>query len=128
MVLSDNTIKLTSIGQVARSVSDCAASLEWYRDVLGLSHLYTFGTMAFFDCGGVRLMLSQAEQPLPSDSILYFKVADIRQTADDLKRVGVVFIQDPQKVHQHEDGSEEWMSFFNDPDERPIALMCVYGN
>ena len=53
------TSQLGSLGQIARSVGDIAASETWYRDVLGLSHLYTFGTLAFFDCGGTRLMLSQ---------------------------------------------------------------------
>jgi methylmalonyl-CoA/ethylmalonyl-CoA epimerase len=128
MTLTDEKIVIQSIGQVSRSVSDCAESEAWYRDVLGLEHLYTFGSMTFFDCGGVRLMLSQAETPLPAESILYFNVADIRQTALALKGLGVVFVQEPQKVHQHTDGSEEWMGFINDPDKRPIALMCVYRN
>ena len=51
--------KLGPIGQIARSVSDIQASETWYREVLGLPHLFTFGTLAFFDCAGTRLMLSQ---------------------------------------------------------------------
>src|SRR4051812_45988055 len=45
----DSELKLGPIGQVARSVSDVLASENWYRDVLGLPHLYTFGSLAFFD-------------------------------------------------------------------------------
>jgi DNA-binding CsgD family transcriptional regulator len=61
---------ITGLGQVARTVSDAAASERWYRDVLGLPHLYTFGTLAFFDLGGTRLMLSQAEGGAAKESIL----------------------------------------------------------
>ena len=60
-----------AIGQIARSVGDIAASEKWYREVLGLPHLYTFGTLAFFDCGGTRLMLSQEKGGAAKESILY---------------------------------------------------------
>jgi DNA-binding CsgD family transcriptional regulator len=66
-------VKIGGIGQIARSVSDTQASEKWYRDVLGLPHLYTFGTLAFFDCGGTRLMLSQ-EGGAAKESILYLRV------------------------------------------------------
>lgn len=52
-------LKLGAIAQIARSVEDIRRSEEWYKNVLGLPHLYTFGKLAFFDCGGTRLMLSQ---------------------------------------------------------------------
>ena len=52
---------LGPIGQISRTVSDIAASEAWYRDVLGLPHLFTFGELAFFDCGGTRLYLQQGE-------------------------------------------------------------------
>src|SRR5687767_1197615 len=55
----ENIAKMTAIGQIARSVSDIQASEQWYREVLALPHLYTYGALAFFDCGGTRLMLSQ---------------------------------------------------------------------
>ena len=63
--------------QIARSVQDIKAATQWYKDVLGLPHLYSFGTLSFFDCGGVRLFLSQSETPA-AESILYFRVADVR--------------------------------------------------
>ncbi len=74
---SPTTLALGQLGQVARSVRDIAESEAWYRDVLGLPHLYTFGTLAFFDLAGVRLMLSQsATAPVP-ESLLYFVTSDI---------------------------------------------------
>ncbi|RLT36182.1 MAG: hypothetical protein DWI59_01170 [Chloroflexi bacterium] len=42
-------------------VRDVARAEAFYRDTLELPHLFTFGTLAFFDCGGVRLFLSQPE-------------------------------------------------------------------
>src|SRR6187399_628533 len=49
------------LGQVARATRSTAAAREWYRDVLGLPELYTFGTLSFFDLGGVRLMLTEQD-------------------------------------------------------------------
>ena len=69
--------KLGPIGQIARSVGDIAASEKWYREVLGLPHLYTFGTLAFFDCGGTRLMLAQEKSGAVKESVLYLRVTDI---------------------------------------------------
>jgi DNA-binding CsgD family transcriptional regulator/catechol 2,3-dioxygenase-like lactoylglutathione lyase family enzyme len=114
--------KLGAIGQVARSVSDIAASEAWFRDVLGLPHLFTFGELAFLDCGGTRLYLQQGE--VKPESILYFKVPDIHAAHRELDGNGVTFVSAPHMVHRHADGTEEWMAFFNDPDGRPLALMA----
>jgi catechol 2,3-dioxygenase-like lactoylglutathione lyase family enzyme len=114
---------LGPIGQIARSVSDTAASEKWYREVLGLPHLYTFGTLAFFDCGGTRLMLSQREGGAAAESILYLRVPDIGAAYEALKQRGAKFTHAPHLIHRHADGTEEWMAFFEDPDARPLALM-----
>ena len=116
-------IKISSIGQIARSVSNTPASEQWYRDVLGLPHLYTFGTLAFFDCGGTRLMLSQ-EGGAGKESILYLRVPDIAAAHQALSARGVKFTHAPHMIHRHADGTEEWMAFFEDPDARPLALMA----
>ena len=114
--------KLGAIGQIARSVGNTQVSEAWYRDVLGLKHLYTFGTLAFFDCGGTRLMLSQ-EGGAAKESILYLTVADIEVAHRALAGRGVNFTHVPHMIHRHADGTEEWMGFFEDPDGRPLALM-----
>src|ERR1700756_3866769 len=70
---------ITGIGQIAVNVHDTNRAIEFYRDSLGLKLLFKAGTLAFFDCGGVRLMLTPPERPgfdHPA-SILYFKVPDI---------------------------------------------------
>jgi catechol 2,3-dioxygenase-like lactoylglutathione lyase family enzyme len=117
------TETLGAIAQIARSVSDVAASEKWYREVLGLPHLYTFGTLTFFDCGGTRLMLSEENGGASKESILYLRVADIAATHDALKQRGVNFTHAPHMIHRHANGTEEWMAFFEDPDRRPLALM-----
>ena len=114
-------MELGSIGQIARTASDIAVAEAWYRDVLGLPHLFTFGEMAFFDCGGTRLYLQQGE-PKP-ESILYFAVPDIHAAHRTLAEKDAEFLSAPHMIHRHADGSEEWMAFFNDPDGRPLALM-----
>jgi DNA-binding CsgD family transcriptional regulator/catechol 2,3-dioxygenase-like lactoylglutathione lyase family enzyme len=115
---------LGPIGQVARSVKDIKASEAWYRDVLGLPHLFNFGNLAFFNCGGVRLFLSQNETLSDGESILYFRVDDIHATHAKLKAAGVTFKDAPHMIHKHADGTEEWMNFFEDLEERPLAVMA----
>jgi len=115
--------KLGSIGQIARSVGDVAVSEKFYRDVLGLPHLYTFGTLAFFDCGGTRLMLAQEKGGAVRESVLYLRVSDIAKTHEALTSRGVKFTHAPHMIHRHADGTEEWMAFFEDPDARPLAIM-----
>jgi DNA-binding CsgD family transcriptional regulator/catechol 2,3-dioxygenase-like lactoylglutathione lyase family enzyme len=116
-------VRMGPIGQISRQVRDIAAAEQWYRDVLGLPHLYTFGDLAFFDCGGVRLFLSQSEKAGDGESILYFRVEDIRLSHTALEHAGAEFLNAPHMVHRHEDGTEEWMAFFNDNEGRPLALM-----
>ena len=120
--LSEETL-LGAIGQISRSVGDIALSETWYRDVLGLRHLYTFGDLAFFDCGGVRLYLTQRDELLPGEAVIYFRVADIWRSHAELLARGVVFIDAPHMIHRHADGMEEWMAFFNDLEGRPLAIM-----
>jgi DNA-binding CsgD family transcriptional regulator/catechol 2,3-dioxygenase-like lactoylglutathione lyase family enzyme len=110
------------IGQISRNVSNIQAAERWYRDVLGLKHLYTFGNLSFFDCDGLRLFLSESEVA-GQESILYFNVGDIHTACDALQSAGVTFINAPHLIHIHADGTEEWMVFFNDNDGRPLALM-----
>ncbi len=117
-------LKLGAIGQVSRHVADIAAARRWYGEVLGLTHLYSFGNLAFFDCGGVRLFLSQADGAPKTESILYFRVDDIRAACAALAARGVEFSDAPHLIHRHGDGTEEWMAFFNDNEKRPLAVMA----
>ena len=115
--------KLGPIGQISRSVRDIDAACAWYGGVLGLQHLYTFGKLAFFDCGGTRLFLTAENATPGAESILYLRVEDIATVHADLSARGVEFIGAPHMIHRHPDGTEEWMAFFKDPEGRPLALM-----
>jgi len=110
-------------GQISRAVKDIGASERWYRDVLGLPHLYTFGQLAFFDCGGTRLMLSEGPAPT-HESLLYWRVADIEAAHAELEDRGVEFSAAPHLIHRHADGTEEWMAFFKDPEGRALGIMA----
>jgi len=74
-VMAERTsdIELSPVGQISRSVLDIGKAKAFYGGVLGLPHLYTFGNLAFFDCGGMRLYLQQSDEPGP-ESVLYFRV------------------------------------------------------
>ncbi|MFT3725122.1 MAG: LuxR C-terminal-related transcriptional regulator [Hyphomonadaceae bacterium] len=119
----DTQLTMGAIGQIARSVSDVEAARRWYGEVLGLTHLYSFGNLAFFDCGGVRLFLSEGDGGA-AESILYFRVPDVRVTHAKLAAKGVEFSHAPHMIHRHGDGTEEWMAFFKDNEGRPLAIMA----
>ena len=121
--MSGTDLGLGRIGQVSRYASDTAASVAWYRDVLGLRHLFTAGDLAFFDCDGVRLFLSPNEGSGGAPSILYFTVPDIHAAAATLAERGVRFEGEPHLIFTHPDGTQEWMTFFADPDGNLLALM-----
>jgi DNA-binding CsgD family transcriptional regulator/predicted enzyme related to lactoylglutathione lyase len=123
-------LELGPIGQIARCVKDVKVAESWYRDVLGLKHLFTvpsaIGELVFFDCGGTRLMIEGNTGEIPdlnNDSVIYFRVADINATWDELTARGVEFTHAPHMIAKQPDGTEEWMAFFNDPDGKPLALM-----
>src|SRR2546430_10968811 len=94
------TLTLGPLAQIARTVRDIKESEAWYGATLGLPHLYTFGSLAFFDCGGTRLMLSAQEKPAP-ESILYLRVVDARTAYDLLRSRGVEFM-DRSEEHTSE--------------------------
>ena len=118
----DDQIKLGALGQISRTVRDIAAARTWYGEALGLAHLYSFGNLAFFDCGGVRLFLSEGEAS-SSESILYFLVDDVRTAHASLSARGLEFTHAPHMIHRHADGTEEWMAFLKDNEGRPLAIM-----
>lgn len=113
---------LGQIGQISRQVVDVDLMADWYAGVLGLRLLYQFEGLAFFDCAGVRLMLAKGEGG--SGAIIYFVVADIGIEHSRLEDRGAEVVAAPHLIHRHEDGTEEWMSFYRDPEGGTIALMC----
>src|SRR5262245_50264325 len=119
---------LGELGQIARAVENLARAEAWYKDVLGLTHLYTYGKLAFFDCDGTRLMLEDRSilevAGLHNDSVLYFRVSEIHAAYDQLRRRGVEFTDAPHMIARHPDGTEEWMAFFRDSEGGLLAIMA----
>jgi catechol 2,3-dioxygenase-like lactoylglutathione lyase family enzyme len=116
-------LELGPLGQISRKVSNIETAITFYRDVLGLKHLYTFGKLSFFDCAGIRLFLEETDKPT-EDSVLYLRVPDIHAAYQELRERGLAFEGAPHMIHRHDDGLEEWMAFFRDPDDRLLAIMC----
>lgn len=116
---------LGEIGQIALTVRDVERATAFYRDRLGVKFLFSAPPgMAFFDCGGVRLLLGAAESeddPRRS-SILYFRVNDIEAARNELGERGVEFEREPEKVHETA-AYELWLAFFGDGEGNTHALM-----
>jgi catechol 2,3-dioxygenase-like lactoylglutathione lyase family enzyme len=116
------------IGQIAMTVGDLPRAVAFYRDVLGMRFLFEAPpAMAFFDCGGVRLMLSLPEQAGTDpgrqyNSILYYAVDDIQQAARALEARGVRFERPPHIVARLPQ-ADLWMAFLRDPDGHLLAIM-----
>ena len=120
---------LNRIGQIAINVYDVGRATAFYRDVLALPRLFRAGQLSFFNCGGVRLMLSPPEKPKfdhPS-SILYFHAGDIRAAFGRLKSAGVKFEDEPHLVARMPT-HELWMNFFHDTEGNLLALMSEVPN
>jgi catechol 2,3-dioxygenase-like lactoylglutathione lyase family enzyme len=117
-------IAITQIGQIAINVYDTSRAVEFYRDTLGLKLLFTAGRLAFFDCGGVRLMLTPPERPEfdhPA-SILYFKVADIQSAHAHLVQRKAKTESEPHVVARMPD-HDLWLAEFRDSEGNIMALM-----
>lgn len=119
-------ISLTKIGQISVNVHDLDRATAFYKDKLGMKHLFSVPPkMSFFDCDGIRLMLAIPERPdldHPS-SILYFKVQDIEETHRGLEERGVHFegkpiLVAPMATH------DLWLAEFRDSENNVLALMC----
>jgi len=119
------TFGLDAIGQIAIVVHDVPRATAFYRDTLGMRFLFEAPNMAFFDCGGVRLMLSPPSAPEfdHPGSILYYKVGDIDRAFHVLAERGVAFEQKPHLVAKLE-SHDLWLAFFRDPDKNLLGLMC----
>jgi len=113
---------LSTIGQIALTVRDSSRSVAFYRDVLGMKLLFEMPGMGFFDCNGIRLMLSGSETGETYSTIVYFKVPDIRVAYETLRGREVAFDREPHMIARMPE-HELWMAFFRDPDCNLLALM-----
>jgi methylmalonyl-CoA/ethylmalonyl-CoA epimerase len=117
-------LSLNRIGQIAFAVADVDRAEAFYRDVMGLRHLYRYGDLTFFDCAGVRLLLEKARDPntVNPSSPVYFDCHDIALAVSELAGRGVAFDRPPHLIARMPD-HDLWMAFFTDPDGHTLALM-----
>ena len=124
MAQPDTSFGLARIGQIAVTVGNLERAVTFYRDTLGMALLFQVPNMAFFDCGGIRLMLSLAEkQGEIFSSVIYYRVDQIQQAYEVLSSRGVEFEAKPHLIAKMPD-HDLWMAFFRDPDRNLLALMC----
>lgn len=119
----EKAVHLNEIAQVALSVGNLAEAKEFYQRILGMRFLFDAGTMAFFQCGAVRLIIGTSEkQSTPEGTILYFRVPDIQSAYGTLKNQGVEFVQEPHLVARMK-SHDLWQAFLKDPAGNTLALM-----
>jgi methylmalonyl-CoA/ethylmalonyl-CoA epimerase len=115
-------VALDRIGQIAITVKDVARATSFYRDKLNMKYLFAAGNLAFFDCGGIRLMLSLPEQAQSANSIVYFKVADIHAAQQQMQSRGVRFEDQPHLIAKMQD-HDLWMTHFRDSEDNLLSMM-----
>ncbi len=116
---------LERIGQIAVNAHDLERAIRFYRDTLGMRFLFQAPPqMAFFDCGGVRLLIGVPERPELDHpaSIIYYRVADISVAHDTLRQRGVQFVTAPHLVARLPD-HDLWLADFRDSENNLLALM-----
>ena len=115
---------LSEIRQIAVTTHDIDRAVAFYRDKLGMKHLFTVPPkLAFFDCSGIMLMLSlpETEEFDHPGSIIYFGVEDIHAATRTLTERGVEFREQPTLVADM--GTYElWVSAFSDSEGNLLAL------
>lgn len=117
--------KLSEIRQLAITVSDVTVALPFYRDVLGLTFLFSPGpNLAFLSAGSVRIMLTtpQGAGTVGHNSIIYFKATDIAATHAAIVQRGAKNERAPQLTAKMPD-HELWTAFVRDPDGNLVGLM-----
>ena len=116
---------LSAITQIAINAHNIDRAVEFYRDKLGMKHLFSVPpNLAFFDCDGIRLMLSPPAKPEfdHASSIIYFNVDDIQQATQTLSERGVKFEEQPVFVANM--GTYDlWLASFRDSENNLLALM-----
>ncbi len=123
--MTDEQSGLDRIGQISIAVHDLDRAVAFYLDNLKIPLLFQAPPgMAFFDCGGIRLMLTLPDGGSGDHhtSNIYYQVADIGAMAETLAARGVDFEREPHLVAKLPD-REVWMAFFRDPDQNLLALM-----
>jgi methylmalonyl-CoA/ethylmalonyl-CoA epimerase len=119
----ESVVHFEKIAQIAITVTDLARAKDFYLNTLGMRFLFETGPLVFFQCGDIRLMVTNSEADKPrGGTILYFKVEDINAVFDELKSRGANLVDTPHLIARMPD-HDLWMVFLKDPDENLIGVM-----
>lgn len=116
-------LQINKISQISIRVHDLKVAVPFYQGILGLNLLFQIPNMAFFECGGVQIVLGVPESPQydhPS-SVFYFHVENIEESFEQLVAQNVTVLGKPHKISEM-NGVATWMAFFQDPDENVHAI------
>jgi methylmalonyl-CoA/ethylmalonyl-CoA epimerase len=121
---ANSEIKLSQIGQIALPATNLERAVQFYSQKLGLPYLFTVPSLAFFDCDGIRLMLSlpEAGDSFHPGSTIYFKVANIQSAYQALSERDVQFVDAPHLIARM-DTHDLWMAFFRDSEGNLLSIM-----
>jgi methylmalonyl-CoA/ethylmalonyl-CoA epimerase len=125
MTATAAAVGITRLGQIQIRTYDVGRAADFYQNILGLKLLFNAPPgLAFFDCGGVRLMLDRPEKQEfdHASSILYFAVPDIKAAHARMKESGVRFEDEPHMIARMPN-HDLWMTFFRDTEDNLLALM-----
>ena len=117
-------MKLNKIGQIAIPVRDFERAIDFYQNILNLPFQFKTQRLAFFDCGGVRLLLAcpENDEQRLLGSVIYYQVDDIHKSYRELQEKGVEFIESPRVIATMNQ-IETWMCFFKDSEGNTLSLM-----
>jgi predicted enzyme related to lactoylglutathione lyase len=118
-----DAVHITGINQIAITCHDVARATAFYRDVLGIPFLFESNGLAFFQTGGIRLMLSEPEGEGTGhgNSILYFRTDDITGDTATLAARGVTITEQPTLAARLPD-REVWVAAFRDSENNMMAF------
>jgi len=117
------SVQLNEIAQIALTVRDLERAKNFYQNTLGMKFLFDAGTMAFFQCGAIRLMIGLSEETVSiGGTILYFKVEDIEKVHRMLVDRGVEFVQAPHLIARMP-SHDLWMAFLKDTESNTLGMM-----
>jgi len=120
-------VALNRIKQIAVPVSSVERAKTFYRDVLGMQHLFDAPpALSFFDCRGVRLMLcgpeAQGKDGDKQHAVLFYDVADITTTYSRIKAAGAPSLAEPHIIARM-NGREVWIAELADGQGNNVSLI-----
>ena len=122
-----SAVSLSRIKQIALPVNSIEKAKAFYKDVLGLRHLFDAPpALSFFDCGGVRLMLAgpeaQGKDGDTQHAVLFYDVSDIKTTYAAIKAAGAPSLAEPHIITRM-NGREVWIAELGDGQGNCVSLM-----